>query len=146
MSSGQKVSHHHRGFAKGVAGTVSLPNFFPFSSVFFRLLPFSSVFFRFFFPFSSFSSVSCSEKKKNGETPFARPLLRNPDITGAAGKPTFWCGRPRFLAQTFMTRRVLEEPCTENVCIDFLAPRHDEVLCAREAPEWIVGDQSLGLP
>ena len=83
----------NRGFAKGVAGTVSLPifsvffRFLPFSSVFslfsFRFLPFFprflSVFFR-FFPFSSFFSVSLSEKKKNGETPFARPLLQNPDL------------------------------------------------------------------
>ena len=72
-----------RGFAKGVAGTVSLP----ILSVFFSL--FSSVFF--FFPFWPFSSVfavfSGSDffrflpfhfEKKNGETPFARPLLRNP--------------------------------------------------------------------
>ena len=40
-------------------------------SDFFRFLPFSSVFF-------PFSSVSFSEI--NGETPFARPLLRNPDL------------------------------------------------------------------
>ena len=50
--------------------------FFPFSSVFslfsFRFLPFFSVFFPFF-------SVSFSEK--NGETPFARTLLRNADET-----------------------------------------------------------------
>ena len=62
----------------------------PIFSVFFRFLPFFSVFFRFFpffpcflsvffrfFPFSSVCSVSFSEK--NGETPFARPLLRNPE-------------------------------------------------------------------
>ena len=42
-----------RGFAKGVAGTVSLP-IFPF---FFRFLPFTSVFFRFFPVFFPFSSV-----------------------------------------------------------------------------------------
>ena len=40
--------HSVRDFAKGIAGTVSLPIF----SVFFRFLPFFSVFFR-FFPFSS---------------------------------------------------------------------------------------------
>ena len=42
-------------------------------------------------------------------------------ITGAAGKPAFRCGRPRFLARTSMTRRVLEKLCTEKVCVDFLA-------------------------
>ena len=62
-----------RGFAKGVAGTVSLPifsvffRFLPFSSIFsvfslfsFRFLPFFSVFFRLFrfFPFFPFFSVS----------------------------------------------------------------------------------------
>ena len=79
-----------RDFAKGVAGTVSLPMF----SVFFRFLPFLSAFFRFFrfhfcpfwmffsgsdfFCFHPLFSVSLSEK--NGETPFAaRPLLRNPE-------------------------------------------------------------------
>ena len=70
-----------RGFAKGVAGTASLPIF----SVFFRFLPFLSV-----FPLSSFRFLpfflrflrflfSISFSEKNGETPFARPLLRNPD-------------------------------------------------------------------
>ena len=29
-------------------------------------------------------------------------------ITGAAEKRTFWCGRPRFLPRTSMTRRVLK--------------------------------------
>ena len=54
---------NYRGFAKGVARTVSLPfffRFFPFSSVFFRFFhffPVFSVFFR-FFPFSSVCSVS----------------------------------------------------------------------------------------
>ena len=51
---------------------------------FFRLLPFSSVFFRFFLVLFLFSSVffpflSISFSEKNGETPFARPLLRNPE-------------------------------------------------------------------
>ena len=79
----------NRGFAKGVAGSVSLP----ISSVFFRFLPFSSVFLRFFFPFSSvffrflpfflFSSVFCFRfifRKKRGdtvrETPFAKPRAK----------------------------------------------------------------------
>ena len=43
-------------------------------------------------------------------------------ITGAAEKRTFWCGRPRFLARTSMTRRVVEKLCTKKVCVDFLAP------------------------
>ena len=34
--------------------------------------------------------------------------------TGAAGKCTFWCGRPRFSARTSMTRRVVEKLCTKN--------------------------------
>ena len=42
--------------------------------------------------------------------------------TGAAGKHTFWCGRPRFSARTSMTRRVVEKLCTKKVCVDFLAP------------------------
>ena len=42
--------------------------------------------------------------------------------TGATGKRTFWCGRPRFAARTSMTRRVVEKLCTEEVCVDFLAP------------------------
>ena len=45
-------------------------------------------------------------------------------ITGAAEKRTFWCGRPRFLARTSMTRRVFEKLCTKKVCVDFLAPKH----------------------
>ena len=43
--------------------------------------------------------------------------------TGAAGKRTFWCGRPRFSARTSMTRRVVEKLCTKKICVDFLAPR-----------------------
>ena len=39
--------------------------------------------------------------------------------TGAAGKRTFWCGRPRFSARTSMTRRVVEKLCTKKVCVDF---------------------------
>ena len=42
--------------------------------------------------------------------------------TGAAGKRTFWCGRPRFSVRTSMTRRVVEKLCTKKVCVDFLAP------------------------
>ena len=49
--------------------------------------------------------------------------------TGAAGKRTFWCGRPRFSARTSMTRRVVEKLCTKKVCIDFLAP----ILTERES-------------
>ena len=69
------MTYISRGFAKGVTGTVSLPIFFPFSSVFsvFSLFsPFSPCFFRFLL------SVSFSEK--NGETPIAKPLLRNPEF------------------------------------------------------------------
>ena len=40
----------------------------------------------------------------------------------AAGKRTFWCGRPRFSARTSMTRRVVEKLCTKKVCVDFSAP------------------------
>ena len=43
--------------------------------------------------------------------------------TGAAGKRTFWCGRPRFSARTSMTRRVVEKLCAKKVCVDFLAPK-----------------------
>ena len=43
--------------------------------------------------------------------------------TGAAGKRTFWCGRPRFSARTSMTRRVVEKLCTKKVCVDFSAPK-----------------------
>ena len=42
--------------------------------------------------------------------------------TGAAGKNTFWCGRPRFSVRTSMTRRVVEKLCPKKVCVDFLAP------------------------
>ena len=72
---------------KGVAGTVSLP-IFPCFSVFFRFLP--------FLPFSFFPLFCCfslggggsdffrlvfffSFSEQNGETPFARLFLRNPD-------------------------------------------------------------------
>ena len=65
---------------KGVAGTVSLLiffrffPFFPFSSVFPCLL---SVYLR-FLPFRPFFIY----RRKNGETPFARPLWRNADSLG----------------------------------------------------------------
>ena len=39
--------------------------------------------------------------------------------TGAAGKHTFWCGRPRLSARTSMTRRVIEKLCPEKVCLIF---------------------------
>ena len=42
--------------------------------------------------------------------------------TGAAGKRSFWCGRPWFAARTSMTRRVAEKLCTKKVCVDVLAP------------------------
>ena len=42
--------------------------------------------------------------------------------SGAAGKRTFWCGRPRFSVRTSMTRRVVEKLCTKKVCVDILAP------------------------
>ena len=42
--------------------------------------------------------------------------------TGAAGKRTFWCGRPRFSARTSMTQRVVEKLCTKKVCVDFWVP------------------------
>ena len=89
------------GFRKGVAGMVSPPIFFRFPPFFFlRFLPFfcplplfSSffccfsqvpIFFRFSCPFSSLffrflPFFHCQKKKKKRETPFARPLLRNPD-------------------------------------------------------------------
>ena len=35
-------------------------------------------------------------------------------ITGATGKRTFRCGRPRFSARTSMTRRVVEKLCTKT--------------------------------
>ena len=41
--------------------------------------------------------------------------------TGAAGKRTFWYGRPRFSAWTSMTRRVVQKLCTKKVCVDSLA-------------------------
>ena len=41
--------------------------------------------------------------------------------TGAAEKYTFWQRRPWFLVRASMTRRVLEESYTKNVCVDFLA-------------------------
>ena len=40
--------------------------------------------------------------------------------TRAAGKRTFWCGRPRFSARTSMTRRVVEKLCPRKVCVDLL--------------------------
>ena len=76
--------------------------FFPCFSVFFRFsrfhfLPFFVVLFR--FCFLPFSSVPFSEK--NGETPFARPLLRNPDF------PRKW---PRSLFRPVQARSWKERP------------------------------------
>ena len=42
--------------------------------------------------------------------------------TGTAGKCTFRCGRPRFSAQTSMTRRVVDKLCTKKVSVDFFGP------------------------
>ena len=39
---------------------------------------------------------------------------------------TFWCGRPRFLLRTSMTRRFLEELCPKKVCVGFLVPTFGE--------------------
>ena len=84
-SSEQSRDFRKRGRRNGIASDFF--RFLPFSPfvsfwlfysgsdffLFFLFLPF----FR-FLPFFPFSSVSFSET--NGETPFARPLLRNPDI------------------------------------------------------------------
>ena len=43
-------------------------------------------------------------------------------ITRAAGKRTFWCGRPRFSARTSMTRRVLAQNFPQKSLHWFLAP------------------------
>ena len=40
-------------------------------------------------------------------------------ITGAAEKRAFWCGRPRFLARTSMTRRGFEKLCTKKFALIF---------------------------
>ena len=40
-------------------------------------------------------------------------------ITGAAETRTFWCGRPRFLARTSMTRRGFEKLCTKKFALIF---------------------------
>ena len=45
--------------------------------------------------------------------------------TGAAGKRTFWCGRPRCSARPSMTRRVVKKRCTKKVCVHFSAPTYD---------------------
>ena len=59
--------------------------------------------------------------------------------TGAAGKNTFWCGRPRFSARTSMTRRVVEKLCTKKVRVDFLARK-----CICDATVLISGHTSRG--
>ena len=68
------------------------------ASDFFRSLPFLSVFFRFFLFSSVFFRFIFRKKKKNGETPFARPLLCYPEILslkdfGASARKTG--GRPQ---------------------------------------------------
>ena len=55
-------------------------------------------------------------------TPECPGVKRFLPTTGAAGKRTFWCGRPRFSARTSMTRRAVEKLSTKKVCVDFLAP------------------------
>ena len=52
-------------------------------------------------------------------TPLCPGVKKFLPITGAAGKPTFGGGRPRFSTRTSMTRRVLETFCTKKVCVDF---------------------------
>ena len=42
--------------------------------------------------------------------------------TRAAGKRTFWCGRPRFSAWTSMTLRFVEKLLPKKVCVDFSGP------------------------
>ena len=67
-----------RGRRNGVASDVF--RFFPFS---FRFLPFFSVFFRFFLFSSVFSVFFLFFRfifRKKRETPFVRPLLRNPEM------------------------------------------------------------------
>ena len=43
--------------------------------------------------------------------------------TGATGKRTLWCGCPRSLARTSMTRRALEETLPWKVCVHLLVPK-----------------------
>ena len=57
--------------------------------------------------------------------------------TGAAGKHTFWCGRPRFSARTSMTRRVVKG-LYKKVCVDFLAPNKNKTV------RWTVLGSSCG--
>ena len=45
--------------------------------------------------------------------------------TGAAGKRTFWRGRPRFSARTSMTRRVVEKLCTKKFALIFRPLKKD---------------------
>ena len=89
----------------------------------------------------------CTLLRRSGKKKQHKPKLFGPDFprtfltltpecpgvkkflptAGAAGKRTFWCGRPRFSARTSMTRRVVEKLCTKRVCVDFLAPRREGV-------------------
>ena len=63
-------------------------------------------------------------------TPGCRGVKKFLPTTGAAGKRTFQCGRPRCSARTSMTRRVAEKICTKKVCVDSLAPS----LASKNAP------------
>ena len=72
-------------------------------------------------------------------------------ITGATEKRTFWCGRPRFLARTSMTRRVVEKLCTKKVCVDFLAPKLQKAsdsceVFTKDLPAFSQGDSSPRIP
>ena len=90
------------------------------------------------FCISELDTNNCQGRKKNKHNLFGPDFPRTfPTLapgcpgekkkvllnTGAAGKRTFWCGRPRFSVRTSRTRRVLEKLCTKKVCVDFLAPK-----------------------
>ena len=60
-------------------------------------------------------------------------------VTGATEKRTFWCGRPRFLARTSMTRRVFEKLCTKKFALIFW-PLNGQVILVRNicvSPGWL---------
>ena len=88
------IACKNRNFAKGVAGTVSLP----ISSVFFCFLPcflfFFSVFFLFSVFFRFFFSVSFSEKKKTGRHRSRDPFCETPKKAKETYRRVF-CGVPR---------------------------------------------------
>ena len=52
-------------------------------------------------------------------TPWSKSFSPSP---GPQKKRTFWCGRPRFSAQTSMTRRALKILCAKKSCVEFLVP------------------------